>query len=229
MKLIEVLKTFGLSDYEAKALVALISKGTLTAKEIAEISGIPRTSVYDVMNSLMAKGLVEVFGKPLKFKALSAEEVISILSKRVHENLEYLRRELPKLETKEIYEIRVYRGEIVLSKLKELISNAEREVLAILSYTPDDIKEILKDTKCKLILVSSNARDVKNSESYEFRRREELIERFKDFCHGLFVVDDRQVMVLFFNEIKMGILSNNEGIVQFSKMLIYSVIEYLKH
>ena len=113
-------KNFWLSDYEAKALVALISKGTLTAKEIAEISGIPRTSVYDVMNSLMAKGLVEVFGKPLKFKALNANEIISILSERVNENLEFLKRELPKLETREMYEIMVYRGEIVLKKLKEL-------------------------------------------------------------------------------------------------------------
>ena len=101
--------------------------------------------------------------------------------------------------------------------------------MAILSYTPDEIKEILKDVRCKLILVSSNASEVENSESYEFKRRNEIIERFKGFCHDLFVFDNEKVMVIFFNEIKMGILSNDEGIVQFPKMLISSFIEYLKH
>ena len=58
MELVEVLKYFGLSKYEAKALLTLLSKGELTAKDIAELSGIPRTSVYDVMNLLESKGLV---------------------------------------------------------------------------------------------------------------------------------------------------------------------------
>jgi sugar-specific transcriptional regulator TrmB len=79
MRLVEVLKSFGLSDYEARALATLIAKGVLSARELAELSGIPRTSVYDVMNSLKAKGFVEEFGKPVRFRAISNEEMISMI------------------------------------------------------------------------------------------------------------------------------------------------------
>ncbi|MEM4645845.1 MAG: helix-turn-helix domain-containing protein, partial [Archaeoglobaceae archaeon] len=95
--MIEVLKFFGFTEYEAKAIATLIAKGDLTAREIAELSGIPRTSVYDVMASLKAKGFVEEIGKPAKFRALPAEELISILSRRAKENLELLREEMSKI------------------------------------------------------------------------------------------------------------------------------------
>jgi len=62
-KLIEALKDFGLSEYEAKVLLTLIAKGELTAKEISEFSGVPRTSVYEVVRSLTNKGLVIASGK----------------------------------------------------------------------------------------------------------------------------------------------------------------------
>ena len=98
MKLVETLKSFGLSEYEARAMLTLISKGELTAKEIAEHSRIPRTSVYDVMASLLNKGLVESYGKPLKFKALKVSDIISILSKKVEDGLNLLKKELPAIE-----------------------------------------------------------------------------------------------------------------------------------
>ena len=40
IKLIDALKSVGLSEYEARVLLALIAKGELTAREIAEYSGV---------------------------------------------------------------------------------------------------------------------------------------------------------------------------------------------
>jgi sugar-specific transcriptional regulator TrmB len=228
MKIIEVLKSFGLSDYEAKALVALLSKGTLTAKEISEISRIPRTSVYDVMNSLLSKGLVEAFGRPMKFKAMSTEEIISLISRRVSEDIDYLKRELPKIEAEEVDVIRVYRGDIVVEKLREMVTNAKVEILAILSFVPDEIKEILKNAKCKITLISSNAKEIEGAEAYEFKRKKEIMKSFREFCHGLFIFDDERTMVIFMNNIKMGIVSDSDGVIQFSKMLIIPVLNFLK-
>ncbi len=203
--LIEVLKNFGLSDYEARALVALISKGTLTAKEVSEISGIPRTSVYDVMDSLVAKGLVEFFGKPKRFKALNAEDIIAVLSKKVNENIEVLKRELPKLQAEEIDIIKVYRGEIVLEKLRELVESAREEIIGILSYIPESVAEILRGAKCRLILIASNARSVENAESYEFEKKEEVAKSFRNFCHGLFIFDGERTLSIFLNGTQIGL------------------------
>lgn len=226
--LVEVLKSFGLSEYEAKALVALVSKGTLTAKEVSEISGIPRTSVYDVMNSLLSKGLVESFGKPKRFKALNVSDIISVLPRRVNENIEILRRELSKLETEEIDVIRVYRGEMVLEKLRELVESAKREIVGVLSYIPESVAEILRRATCRLILISSNARAVENAESYEFEKKEEVARSFKNFCHGIFIFDDERTFSIFINGTQIAIMSESPAVIEFSKMVMIPVIEFMR-
>ncbi len=216
---VEILKSFGLSEYEAKALLALLSKGVLTAKEISEIAKIPRTSVYDVMNSLISKGLVEAFGKPLKFKALSSEEIINLLSKKVEKNLEILKRELPKVE-EEVEEVKVYRNEVVVEKLKDLVMNSS-DIVALITFIPSWLADVLNESKAKKVIISSNPEVVNSSKTYRL---------WKDFniSHGLLIFDDRIVIFVFMNDEKIGILSEGYGVVQFSKMLIDSLLEVIK-
>ncbi len=218
--LVEVLKSFGLSEYEAKALLALLSRGTLTAKEIAEIAKIPRTSVYDVMNSLISKGLVEAFGKPLKFKALRSEEIVGILSKRVEKNIEILRRELPKFESEEVEEVRVYRNETVIEKISFLISNA-RKLVILVTYIPEWLARMINESKAEKVVISSNPDEVSAKEVYK------LDKEFKGKAHGLIIVDDKYVMFIFINEEKLGILSDGHSVIQFSKLLVDSLIEVI--
>lgn len=75
--LISGLKEFGLSDYEAKAYLALTIKGPLTASGIAENGKIPQSKVYGILKSLSSKFLAESWnGKPIKFRAV--EPVIAL-------------------------------------------------------------------------------------------------------------------------------------------------------
>jgi len=228
MELLEVLRSFGLSDYEAKALIALLSKGILTAKEVSEISGIPRTSVYDVMDSLVSKGLVESFGKPRKFKALSAGDIIAVLSSSVNKNLEYLKRELPKIGAEEVDIIRVYRGEVVLEKLREFVEEARDEIIGLISYIPDTIADILRKTKCRLIIISSNARIIENAETYEFEKKDRVARSFKNFCHGLFIFDGKKTLSIFINGMQIAIMSESPAVIEFSKMVMIPVIEFMR-
>jgi sugar-specific transcriptional regulator TrmB len=65
------LKEFGLSDYEAKAYLALTINGPLTASGVAEKSKIPQSKVYGILKSLSDKFLAESWnGKPIKFKTV---------------------------------------------------------------------------------------------------------------------------------------------------------------
>ncbi len=228
MKIINVLKSFGFSEYEAKVILALLSRGALSAKEVAEISGIPRTSVYDVMNSLVSKGFVEAFDRPKKFRALRTTEILSILSKRVGEGIEYLKKELPRFEEVEVEEVKIYRGELVLDKLKEMVSNARDNIIGIFSYISDEVKEILETAPCKLTLISLNAKEVKNAEGYEFKRKEEVIDMFRDNCHGFLIFDDRRSIFLFMSQAALALVSESPTIASFSKMMLLPLLDVLK-
>jgi sugar-specific transcriptional regulator TrmB len=56
----------GLTEYEARAYVAIVSIGEGGISDISQQSGIPRSRVYDIMDRLATKGFVEVGAmKPL--------------------------------------------------------------------------------------------------------------------------------------------------------------------
>lgn len=77
-------KIFDLNLYEAKVWTALLSRGVSTAGELSNISDVPRSRTYDILESLEKKGFIIMkVGKPIKFVALKPEEVVE----RVKKNL----------------------------------------------------------------------------------------------------------------------------------------------
>jgi sugar-specific transcriptional regulator TrmB len=70
--LISDLREFGLSEYEAKAYLALTTHGPLPASSVSVFSRIPQSKVYEVLKSLNTKCLAEYWnGKPLRYKAVN--------------------------------------------------------------------------------------------------------------------------------------------------------------
>ncbi|MFC7070118.1 TrmB family transcriptional regulator [Halobaculum lipolyticum] len=68
------LRHLGLSTYAARTFVALTALGTATAKDVSEVSDVPRTRVYDAVDELHERGLVDVQqAHPKQFWAVSAE------------------------------------------------------------------------------------------------------------------------------------------------------------
>ncbi|MGM5479965.1 MAG: TrmB family transcriptional regulator [Nanobdellota archaeon] len=84
---IEKLKIFGLNSYEAKVWVALLSRGVASAGELSDISNVPRSRSYDVLESLEKKGfIITKIGKPIKYIAVSPQEVIERVKDRVNKD-----------------------------------------------------------------------------------------------------------------------------------------------
>ena len=85
-ELIRVLtEDLGLTPYEARAYVAVLYHGPLSPKGVNQKSGIPRPRTYDVLNSLVGKGLLmEQPGKPSKYLAVDP----SIGLKKLMEDME---------------------------------------------------------------------------------------------------------------------------------------------
>jgi sugar-specific transcriptional regulator TrmB len=80
-ELVKKLKSyFDLNIYETKVWLALLSKGVSSAGEIAEISSVPRSRTYDVLESLEKRGFViQKLGKPVKYIAVKPGTVIEKL------------------------------------------------------------------------------------------------------------------------------------------------------
>jgi sugar-specific transcriptional regulator TrmB len=73
---VEKLQHVGLTEYEAKAYLALLNAHLCTATQTAEKSGVPRTKIYSMLESLSGKGWVRVYsGVPLLFKAVAPASV----------------------------------------------------------------------------------------------------------------------------------------------------------
>ncbi|UWG50599.1 Sugar-specific transcriptional regulator TrmB [Halalkaliarchaeum sp. AArc-CO] len=82
---IEQLEEIGLSTYAARTFVALSSLGTGTAREVSRVSEVPRTRVYDAVEELSDRGLVDVqHSTPKEFWTVSAETAARTFERELH-------------------------------------------------------------------------------------------------------------------------------------------------
>jgi sugar-specific transcriptional regulator TrmB len=88
-KFLNKLKQFGLNSYEAKIWTALLSRGISTAGELSDISNVPRSRSYDVLEGLEKKGFIIMkIGKPIKYIAVNPSEVLERVKKITKEEAE---------------------------------------------------------------------------------------------------------------------------------------------
>lgn len=95
---VDLLQELGLKEYEARCFLALTQLHEGTAKEISDLSEVPRTRVYDATRVLEAKGLVQVqHSNPQQFRAVSISEATSILEQQYQERIQSLQARLEDL------------------------------------------------------------------------------------------------------------------------------------
>jgi len=81
---LDKLKEFGLNSYESKLWTALLSRGISTAGELADISGVPRSRSYDVLESLADKGFIIIKNaKPIKYVAVPPKDVLDRVKNKI--------------------------------------------------------------------------------------------------------------------------------------------------
>jgi sugar-specific transcriptional regulator TrmB len=91
--IIRQLGQLGLTSYEAKAYVALLRRDSSTASEVARVAGLPRQRIYDVLGSLVERGLASARpGNVVKYVANAPELALERLIQRQREQLAELER-----------------------------------------------------------------------------------------------------------------------------------------
>lgn len=137
---IEQLEAFRLSTYAARTFVALSSLGSGTAKEVSQVAEVPRTRVYDAVEELRDRGLVDVQqSSPQRFMAISAETTRRKLDQETQQRLTKLTTALDQLGTLdrgvEQRGIWTVSGqETIVDRLLAFFSDADSKIL----YVADD-------------------------------------------------------------------------------------------
>ncbi len=153
---------FDLNIYETKVWLALLGKGTASAGEIAEMSGVPRSRTYDVLESLEKKGFAIVkIGKPVKYIGVKPRMILEKLKNDVRRNADERIVSLSNIKSTEeftkledLYKTGIVpvKGEDITAALqgrlnisnhlREVLQNSEKEV--IICTNADEIKSKLK-------------------------------------------------------------------------------------
>jgi len=93
-EIIELLKNFGLGEYEAKTYCSLLLSGPSKAGDLSFESGVPQSKIYEALEMLMEKQMIEVFeGRPKEYKASPPEQALRNL-------IEEKEREIQNLKTR---------------------------------------------------------------------------------------------------------------------------------
>lgn len=100
-KVVERLGELGMSAYEAKAYLALVSAGRpLNGYEVAKNSGVPRSTVYETLGKLVARGAAfeaRTATDSLSYLPLPTTSLLDRMSRDFEDSLQALRHELPSI------------------------------------------------------------------------------------------------------------------------------------
>ncbi|MEM5878999.1 MAG: helix-turn-helix domain-containing protein [Candidatus Aenigmatarchaeota archaeon] len=138
------LKQLGLGEYEARAYTDLVLLGPSPANELSRVANIPKSKIYDVLESLMSKQMVEVFEeKPKLFRAIDPSIAIKSLIdekdqefKTIKEKANALISQLKIFGKKEeiaegIWEQNGEKATEALNKLAEMFERANKYTISI--------------------------------------------------------------------------------------------------
>ncbi|HLF53633.1 MAG TPA: helix-turn-helix domain-containing protein [Candidatus Nanoarchaeia archaeon] len=192
---------FNLNIYETKVWLALLSKGIASAGEVAELSGVPRSRTYDVLESLEKRGFaITKIGKPVKYISVKPTEVIEkIKSNALHEANEKVKSLSSLKETPEYAELAqlhnsgilpIKSSEIagslrgrsnILSRMRELLENAKKEAVICTSAMDFEdkgrvlaqvIEKLNKtDVKLKIVLSGDSEKIKKLNAKYNIKAK----------------------------------------------------------
>lgn len=218
-------RAFNLNLYEVKLWTALLSRGVSTAGELSDIADVPRSRTYDVLESLERKGFVVVKPeKPIKYMAISPEEVLIRVKNRVQQLAKERSERLEKLRNSDILkELEIlykqgiepmqptdFSGTLkgrhnLYDHLSLLIREAEKSI--IIATTEEGLIRKFRTLKPLLEKAKSRGVDIKIAAPIT-EKTKDIVEKLKDIAevrnigiNGRFcIVDGKQIMFMLLDD-----------------------------
>jgi len=132
------MQELGFTASEAKIYLSLIKKPGSTGYEVAAVSGVPRSAIYNVLKKLESMGIVNSSsGKPTKWTPIPADRLYELMEGRLTSNLDSLRKSLKKVvspvDSSFLWQVQGYQQ--MLDHAQSLISKSKKLIVASLWKT----------------------------------------------------------------------------------------------
>ncbi|MCD6515349.1 MAG: TrmB family transcriptional regulator [Candidatus Odinarchaeota archaeon] len=209
------LMKFGLTQYEIKAYIALISHGRLSAKEICQVANLPYSKIHEILNRLERKGWIEIeIGRPTYYYPKPPKEVIEATKVKVIEDIQSIANRLID-ELQPIFEERgikekpdiwiIYGKENIIRKILDIISYVKNEIeIAIPTILTEDLNlnigPLLTSILVKGIKVKILATPTFKQIASKHRSFKNLEIRYRDQMFGGGIIKDNEEIVLLLSE-----------------------------
>ena len=227
VNIVKRLTGIGLSQYEAKAYIALIEKNPVSAYELAKSSGIPTSKIYEVISRLSEKELVLNVSEN-ETKKYIPREPDEFIEGRESE-LKALKNDLAGIKKGEdvsyIWNVRDY--EYLMKRAMRMIVDAEKTLL--LSIWNEDMTyleqflRIAEKKKVKIAIIHFGVTNMKLGQIYLHPIEDTLYA--EKGGRGIVVISDSKEVLLgtiYSNNKVEGAWSMNRGFVALAE-------DYIKH
>lgn len=228
----KTLENLGFSPLESKLYLVLTDKGTLSPYQLAKQVNISRSSVYNALEHMYEKGMVErIAGETLSYKAQNTDVLLNKLNLQFSKNLRAAKKNLQQFKESSYKEqfANLNGAETILCKARELIRNTEKELYISTDFPLSPIETELNETKSSVTVFSFYDLDVpKNIRFYSHRRpitTQHIPSRFALVCDAeRILLADIQPERDAWN----GVITNNRLMIQMISEHIHNDIYLLK-
>ncbi|MBU1245931.1 MAG: helix-turn-helix domain-containing protein [Nanoarchaeota archaeon] len=162
----KIRSAFDLNIYEAKIWTALLSKGIAAAGELSDISDVPRSRSYDILESLEKRGFVIMkLGKPIKYIAVEPSEIVLRVKKHIKKSADQQVESLDKIKKEDVFsELSLLYKNGVNHVDAHNVSGAIKGRYNIYNH----METMLKDAKKSVVIMTSSTGIVKKADSLKY-------------------------------------------------------------
>lgn len=231
MDLEKTLKNYGLTEKQAKIYLACLELGSTSVQKISQKAGLPRSTSYELLETLQQQGLVSTFQKK-KVRYFSAEEPEKVvnLAKQKAESLE---QSLPHLralygKAKIRPTVKFYQGkqqmklvlDEILKEAKELLAfSSADDLFATLEYFPEFVKKRVKQKIPTKVILRQSAKAKERQRLGPQELREVRIIPADYEYHGLVFIWDKKIAMFSFGKELVALIIESEELAKVQKAM----------
>ena len=234
---ISKLTRLGLTEYEARAYTALLKENPASAYEIAKISGIPTSKIYEVINKLISKEIAQsIHGERSKmYIPVAPDEFVKGFRASMEDNLRAVEAELKGvkygIDTSYTWHIKDY-SSFILRGRRMINTASETILLLIWAKEMESLSAALHEAEArgiKVAVVHYGATNIKIARIYR-HPVEETIYSERDTRGFTLIADSKEVLTGKIDEPEEteAIWSMNEGFVMMAEDYIRHDIYFMK-
>lgn len=236
------LENYGLTKKQSQVYLVCLELGSASAYKIARKAGLPRSTCYEILESLREKDLVSIFHKK-KTKIFNAEDPRSVIT-LAKEKIELLEEAIPQFAAlygnvkikpvSRFYEgksgIKIILDEILDDKPKEILSfgSAEDYIKSLEDYWPKFLEKRLKvRIPIRSILRESLEAEGRKKMGLQQMREVRILSSAYEH-HSLIVIWRDKIAMFSFKKDEMVLVVESQEMAQAQKVMFDFMWDYLE-